>query len=81
MKTILFNSTTRLRDVMRSFLKLRLKKTTISDDEMKEYALVRITSVNSALPLDKTIQECKLVDNTHIESTYMNLSVMSSSIN
>ena len=66
---------------MRSFLKLRLKKTIVSDDEMKEYALVKITSINSALPLDKTIQECKLVDNTQIESKSINLSVIFSSTN
>ena len=66
---------------MRSFLKLRLKKTTISDDEMKEYALVKITEINSALPLDKSIRECRLVDNTQVESKYIRFSIISSSTN
>ena len=67
-KVLTFSLSTLLEDVMRSFSALRLKKEEISDKEMKEYALVRFITPKVALPLDKTIEECGLENNTHLES-------------
>ena len=68
MKILSFSLSTLLKDVMCSFLALRLKKETVSEKEMKDYALVRFSSPKVALPLDITVEESGLENNTHLES-------------
>ena len=66
-RTCKFASTATIQEVFQYFFSLRSGKPA-TKAQMDEYTIVDFKSPNQALPLDKTIEECNLVNKSHVES-------------
>ena len=62
-----FASTTTIQVVFQHFFSLRSGKPA-TKSQMAEHVIVNFQSPNKALPFDKTIKECNLVDKSRVES-------------
>ena len=62
-----FASTATIQEVFQYFFSLRSGKPA-TKSQMTEHVIVNFQSPNQALPFDKTIEECNLVDKSRVES-------------